>query len=56
VAILEDDVVLRIALTEFLLDLLVEIVLLVLGLPIAERESSRLKPSCSDAGPTSPGG
>ena len=37
--VLEDDVVLRIALAEFLLDLLVEIVLLVLRLPIAERHA-----------------
>ena len=43
VRVLEDDVVLRIALAEFLLDLLVEVVLLVLGFPIAERHAQRVQ-------------
>ena len=41
--VLEDDVVLRIALAKFLFDLLVEIVFLVLRLPIAERHAQRVK-------------
>ena len=47
-AVLEDDVVLRIALAEFLLDFLVEIVLLVLGLPIAERQPYIVKQRAID--------
>ena len=42
-AVLKNDVVLRIALAEFLLDLLVEVVLLVLGFPIAERHAQRVE-------------
>ena len=40
--ILEDDVVLRIAGPELLLDFLVEVVVLVLRLPIAERHAQRM--------------
>ena len=40
--VVEDDVVLRIALAEFFLDLLVEVVVGVLGLPIAERDAQRI--------------
>ena len=43
VRVLEDDVVLRIALAEFLFDLVVEVVVLVLRLPIAERHAQRVK-------------
>jgi hypothetical protein len=37
--ILEEDVVLRIAFADFLIDLRVQIVLFVLGLPIAKRDA-----------------
>jgi hypothetical protein len=40
--VVEDDVVLRIALAQFLLDLLVEVVVGVLGFPIAEWNAQRV--------------
>jgi hypothetical protein len=41
--VVEDNVILRIAFTKFLLDLSVEVVFLVLGLPIAERDAQRVQ-------------
>ena len=46
--VLEDDVVLRIAAPELVLDLLVEIVLLVLRLPIAERHAQLVQQRAVD--------
>jgi len=49
--VLEDDVVLRIAATELALDLLVEIVLFVLRLPIAERHAQLVQQRSVDNAP-----